>query len=301
MPTPLAARMPRLNWLSLTPSSAALLEPARRRLVVGRAVGAHRKQHRQIVHGAGVALLGGHLVPGLGLGDVAVDAEALLVEIADAVLRRGKAEFGRLLVPFRGRLHVGLHAAPFGVARADLEQRLGVAGVGCFAQRQRAGIGGHARSAAVGRGALRRLRPRRWPARGGAVAIVGARRIGCRRRGASAVAVGSAGMPATAGSATSSCGSSIGVPSAVSSGASAVGGVERPAAASRRGRLSSAGGVLPSGAGVDRAPRVRRRPAPARWAGDFAGVVEEGLAELQAGERDHDGRGGHQDRLAAGA
>ena len=79
-----------------------LLEPARRRVIVGRAVGAHRKQHRQIVHGAGVALFGGHLVPGLGLGDVAVDAEALLVEIADAVLRRGKAELGRLLVPFRG-------------------------------------------------------------------------------------------------------------------------------------------------------------------------------------------------------
>ena len=39
--------------------------------------------------------------------------------------------------------HVGLDAAAFGIAGADLEQRLGVAGVGRFAQRQRAGIIGH--------------------------------------------------------------------------------------------------------------------------------------------------------------
>ena len=68
-----------------------LLEPARGGVVVGRAVGAHREQHGEVVHGAGIALLGGHLVPGLGLGDVALDADALLVEIADAVLRRRQA------------------------------------------------------------------------------------------------------------------------------------------------------------------------------------------------------------------
>ena len=124
MPTPLADRMPRLNWLSLTPSSAAFWNQRAAESLSADAVCAHRKQHRQIVHGAGIALLGGHLVPGLGLGDVAVDADALLVEIADAVLRRRKPELGRLLVPFGGGLHVGLGAAAFGIARADLEHAL---------------------------------------------------------------------------------------------------------------------------------------------------------------------------------
>ena len=208
--------MPRLNWLSLTPSSAALLEPARRRIVVGRAVGAHREQHRQIVHGAGVALLGGHLVPGLGLGDVAVDADALLVEIADAVLRRRKAELGRLLVPFGGGLHVGLDAAPFGVARADLEQRLGVAGFGCFAQRQRTGIRRarlrcRRQAPASLQASQARASSMRWPR--AAVASLGGARSSVGGGVAAVVAgaspLGAAAIPASAVSATLSSGAVI--------------------------------------------------------------------------------------------
>ena len=202
MPTPLAARMPRLNWLSLTPSSAAFWNQRAADVIVGRAVGAHRVEHRQIVHGAGVTLLGRHLVPGLGLGDVAVDAETLLVEIADAVLRRGKAEVGGLLVPFGGGLHVGLAAASFGVAGADFEQRLGIAGFGCFAQRQRAGIIRHGLDGDAGR-------RRRFGRRGNAGCHRGRRFVGRRRRllgwrrrrgrsSAAASSCGAAVMPALA-------------------------------------------------------------------------------------------------------
>ncbi len=94
------------------------------------------------MHGARVALACRELVPGLGRLHVALDADAFLVEIADAVLSRRETLVSGLLVPFRGPGHVFLCSAPFGIAIADFVERLGIARGRGFAQRYRAGIDG---------------------------------------------------------------------------------------------------------------------------------------------------------------
>lgn len=169
-----------------------LLEPAASRVVVSGAVGAHREEHSKVVHGAGVALLSRHLVPGLRPGDIALDADALLVEIADAILGRRQSKIGRLLVPFGSSLHVRLQAAALGITRADLEDRLGIAGLGGFAQRHRPSFDRHLLEGDRRRGcSLRRLLRRGSSFSGGLLRIdrcdrgvgLGGRFSCCRRSG----------------------------------------------------------------------------------------------------------------------
>ena len=92
------------------------------------------------MHGARIALFGSQLVISLGLRQIAGNADTLLVEIADPVLRRGEAAFCCKIVPLGGFGVVALDAAPVHVAAANFEKRLAVALCCRFAQWLRPGF-----------------------------------------------------------------------------------------------------------------------------------------------------------------
>ena len=81
------------------------------RIVICGAIGAHRVKHGEIVHGAGVALFGRELVPGLRLGDVTVDADALFGSCRSGIaLARSRVR--PTLVPLRRLLLSALTPRP---------------------------------------------------------------------------------------------------------------------------------------------------------------------------------------------
>ena len=103
------------------------------------------------MHGLGVAGLGGGDVePARGV-EVLLDPDALLVEAAEAELRRHEALAGGALEPGRGLGKILRNAAAFGEARRDLELGGGVAVGGGGAQAAAADAGGQP----VGAGAAR--------------------------------------------------------------------------------------------------------------------------------------------------
>ena len=78
---------------------------------IARHAGAVVIEHAQIIQGAARPLAGRGLVPGDRLGDIGVDAEALLIEVSQRGLGIGIALFGGGAVPARGRRQVLLDPA----------------------------------------------------------------------------------------------------------------------------------------------------------------------------------------------
>ena len=90
-------------------------------LIIGLAVDAFGIEHREIVHGLGIAGFGSREIEAARGFEVLLDAHALFIEAAEAELRRHEALLGGALEPFRGVREVLRHAAAFGEAHRDLE------------------------------------------------------------------------------------------------------------------------------------------------------------------------------------
>ena len=111
-----------------------ILEPAHGFLEVGLAESAFGIQHTGIVHGAGIALRGSALIPGARRLEVLLDAQSLLVEIGEAVLRGGEILRGGTLEPGQRERLVLLDAHADAIAAGDLVLRLRITRGGGDAQ-----------------------------------------------------------------------------------------------------------------------------------------------------------------------
>src|SRR4030095_3613333 len=112
-------------------------EPARRAGIIGTAALSTGAEHREIVHGLHVALLGGALIPDARPAEVLLHAEAALIERADAILSLGEALCGRALIPADGFLEVLVRAFALAKPRRNLELRRSIAGSCREPERQR--------------------------------------------------------------------------------------------------------------------------------------------------------------------
>src|SRR5580704_16631761 len=87
-------------------------------------------EHAEIMHGAGVALLGRPLIQILGALHVLADTEAFFVERPEPVFRHRETLLRRLLVPLRSQFIISWTGAAFGVTNRQIELRRRIAGFG---------------------------------------------------------------------------------------------------------------------------------------------------------------------------
>ena len=95
---------------------------------IGLASGALCVEDGKVVHRLHVAGVGGADVPALRGVEILRNAEALLVDRAEAILGGRESRFGGALVPLHRLGHILFDAAAFRVARGNLERRRRIAG-----------------------------------------------------------------------------------------------------------------------------------------------------------------------------
>src|SRR6202008_131713 len=96
-----------------------LAEPLRCARVVGALSAAIGVEHREIMHGLGVAALGRlHVIAARDIG-ILLHAQALFIERPEPEDRRNDAGLRRAVVPLRRFVEIRSHALTFGVAYAD--------------------------------------------------------------------------------------------------------------------------------------------------------------------------------------